>query len=86
MLSAVYSAARRTLIEQALAKTDISSRAAAKYAEKISWLKAHALGPEACEPEVAPVYTAYRHLLEHAGAIDFDDLVLRELVVAAGRK
>jgi len=51
--------------------------APARVAERISWAKAHLLGPADCEPEVQAAYRAYERVLADAGALDFDDLVGR---------
>jgi len=49
----------------------------ARAANAISSAKAALVAPEAAAPELAAIYSAYQKALAVAGAVDFDDLLVR---------
>ena len=71
---------RQALLDRVLAATG-ESPSRAKVASAISAAKAALLGPGDAAPELARIYAAYQVALDTAGAVDFDDLVGRAVVL-----
>ncbi len=68
---------RQALLAQVHAEVGVGAPSVARAANAISSAKAALVAPEAAAPELAAIYSAYQKALAVAGAVDFDDLLVR---------